>query len=234
MIIHRANTRGYFNHGWLKTHHTFSFAEYYDPMRMHFGKLRVLNDDIIEGGSGFGLHPHNNMEIISIPISGALKHSDSRGSNDLIDENKIQVMSAGKGISHSEHNALTDEPTNFLQIWIYPRTMNVDPRYESREFDPKNRVNKFQLLVSPDGKNGSLFIHQKAYLSRIVLEPSKQIEYKPYNSMNGVYYFLIDGKAEINGELLEARDGAGINAADSVMINAIAETDLLVIEVPMN
>jgi len=234
MIIHRANTRGYFNHGWLKTHHTFSFAEYYDPMRMHFGKLRVLNDDIIEGGSGFGLHPHNNMEIISIPISGALKHSDSRNSGDIIDVNKIQVMSAGKGISHSEHNALADEPTNFLQIWIYPRTMNVDPRYESREFDPKNRVNKFQLLVSPDGKNGSLFIHQKAYLSRIVLEPSKKIEYKPYNSMNGVYYFLIDGKAEIDGELLEARDGAGITAADPVKINAIAETDLLVIEVPMN
>lgn len=234
MIIHRANTRGYFNHGWLKTHHTFSFAEYYDPMRMHFGKLRVLNDDIIEGGSGFGLHPHNNMEIISIPIYGALKHSDSRGSDDIIDENKIQVMSAGRGISHSEHNALPDDATNFLQIWIYPRTMNVDPRYESREFDPKNRVNKFQLMVSPDGKNGSLFIHQKAYLSRIVLEPSKQIEYELYNSMNGVYYFLIDGKAKINGELLEARDGAGINAADSVMINAIAETDLLVIEVPMN
>jgi len=234
MITHRADTRGYFNHGWLKTHHTFSFADYYDPMRMHFGKLRVLNDDIIEGGSGFGLHPHNNMEIITIPISGALKHSDSEGSDEIIDDSKIQVMSAGRGIYHSEHNALPDDATNFLQIWIYPRTMNIDPRYESRRFDPKNRVNKFQLLVSPDGKNGSLFIHQKAYISRIVVEQSNPESYVPYNQMNGVYFFMIGGKAEINGELLEARDGAGINATHPVMINALATTDLLVIEVPVN
>lgn len=234
MIIHRANSRGYFNHGWLRTHHTFSFAEYYDPLRMHFGKLRVLNDDFIEGGSGFGLHPHNNMEIISIPIAGALKHSDNRGSDDVINEIKVQVMSAGKGISHSEHNALTDKTTNFLQIWIYPRTMNVEPRYESREFDPLNRENKFQLLVSSDGRDGSLFIHQKAYLSRIAIDASNTKEYKAFNTQNGIYFFVIDGKVQIGNEFLESRDGAGTTESETIQVSALTKTDLLVIEVPMN
>ncbi|MBE0661569.1 MAG: pirin family protein [Bacteroidales bacterium] len=233
MILHRANTRGYADHGWLKSHHTFSFADYYDPSRMHFGKLRVLNDDIIEGGSGFGLHPHNNMEIISIPITGALAHRDSYGSDDIIDVNKVQVMSAGKGISHSEHNATSDQKANFLQIWIYPRSMNIDPRYDSRYFDPAARINQFQLLVSPDGAHNSLYIHQKAYLSRIVLKEKNAVDYKPFLEDNGVYLFVISGEVEVNTELLGQRDGMGIVDQPQISISAKQDTDLIVIEVPM-
>lgn len=233
MIIHRANTRGYADHGWLKSHHTFSFADYYDSSRMHFGKLRVLNDDIIEGGSGFGLHPHNNMEIISIPVYGALQHRDSSGSDDIIEINKVQVMSAGKGISHSEHNALPNKDTNFLQIWIYPKSMNIEPRYSSRVFDPVLRLNQFQILVSPDGNADSLCIHQKAWISRIQLQKGKSIEYPIKNENNGVYVFVIDGKTSVNNETLGHRDGAGISEQSSVTFLAKQDSDLLLIEVPM-
>jgi len=233
MLIHRANTRGFKDLGWLKSYHTFSFAEYYDPARMHFGKLRVLNDDVIEGGSGFGLHPHNNMEIISIPLKGALQHRDSRGSYDIIHENKVQVMSAGKGISHSEHNALPDGDTNFLQIWIYPKSMNIEPRYDSREFDPKARINEFQLLVSPDGEKNSLCIHQKTWLSRIQLDQGKSVEYELYQRLDGVYLFVIAGEIKINGEILKPRDGAGISDQTTIQIQAQKNADLLLIEVPV-
>jgi len=233
MIIHRANTRGYADHGWFKSHHTFSFADYYDPLRMHFGKLRVLNDDIIEGGSGFGLHPHNNMEIISIPIAGALAHRNSHGSNDTIGINKVQVMSAGKGISHSEHNALPDKDTNFLQIWIYPRSMNIEPRYDSRYFDPAARINQFQLIVSPDGAGNSLCIHQKAYLSRIALKAKSSVDYISFHEENGAYLFMIGGEIEINNELLWQRDGAGFTDQPQISIMAKQDSDLIVIEVPM-
>jgi quercetin 2,3-dioxygenase len=233
MVIHRANTRGYADHGWLKSHHTFSFADYYDASRMHFGKLRVLNDDIIEGGSGFGLHPHNNMEIISIPVYGALQHRDSSGTDDIIEINKVQVMSAGKGISHSEHNALPHKDTNFLQIWIYPKSMNIEPRYGSRVFDPALRLNQFQLLVSPDGKAESLCIHQKAWISRIELQKDKTIEYTLNSENNGVYVFVINGKANVDNETLGNRDGAGISEQPSVTFLAKQDSDLLLIEVPM-
>ncbi len=233
MLIHRANTRGFKDLGWLKSHHTFSFAEYYDPARMHFGKLRVLNDDVIEGGSGFGLHPHNNMEIISIPLKGALQHRDSGGSHDIIHENKVQVMSAGKGISHSEHNALPDGDTNFLQIWIYPKSMNIEPRYASLAFDPSLRANRFQLLVSPDGERNSLVIHQKAWLSRITFDDGKAAEYNLYQSASGVYLFVIAGEIKINGEILKPRDGAGISDQTTIQIQAQKNADLLLIEVPV-
>jgi quercetin 2,3-dioxygenase len=233
MILHRANTRGYADHGWLKSHHTFSFADYYDPSRMHFGKLRVLNDDTIEGGSGFGLHPHNNMEIISIPITGALAHRDSNGSDDTIDVNKVQVMSAGRGISHSEHNATPDKEANFLQIWIYPRSMNIEPRYDSRYFDPAARINKLQLLVSPDGADNSLYIHQKAYLSRIVLKEKNTIDYNRFLEDNGVYLFVISGDIEVKNELLGQRDGMGIVDQPQISISAKQDADVLIFEVPM-
>lgn len=233
MIIHRANTRGYADHGWLKSHHTFSFADYYDASRMHFGKLRVLNDDIIEGGSGFGLHPHNNMEIISIPVYGVLQHRDSSGSYDVIETDKVQVMSAGKGISHSEHNALPHKDTNFLQIWIYPKSMNIEPRYGSRVFDPALRLNQFQLLVSPDGSENSLCINQKAWISRIELQKYKTIEYTLNSENNGVYVFVIGGKANVNNETLGHRDGAGISEQSSVTFLSKQDSDILLIEVPM-
>lgn len=233
MIIHRANTRGYADHGWLKSYHTFSFAGYYNPERMHFGKLRVLNDDVIEGGSGFGMHPHNNMEIISIPLKGALHHRDSSGSDDIVAKNKVQVMSTGKGIMHSEHNAFPDRDTNFLQIWIYPKSMNIEPRYNSQDFNPGMWHNKFQLLVSPDGSNNSLTIHQKAWLSRISLDNNAQADYRLYSETNGVYLFLIDGEIKINGETLHPRDGAGITGEDVMSLAAAKESDILVFEVPL-
>lgn len=232
MIIHRANTRGYANHGWLKSYHTFSFADYYNPDRMHFGKLRVLNDDVIEGGSGFGLHPHNNMEIISIPLSGALMHRDSSGSDDIINIQKVQVMSAGKGISHSEHNALPDKPTNFLQIWIYPKSMNIEPRYNSMEFDPDQRNNRFQLLVSPDGKDNSLCIHQRVWLSRISLQANNNVDYQLKNENSGVYVFVINGQINIGDETFQSRDGAGITDEKQITIHAHKDSDVLLIEVP--
>ena len=199
---------------------------------MHFGKLRVLNDDVIEGGSGFGMHPHNNMEIISIPLTGALHHRDSSGSDDIIAENKVQVMSAGKGIMHSEHNALPDRDTNFLQIWIYPKTMNIEPRYSSRGFDPGLRKNTFQLLVSPDGSLHSLPIHQKAWLSRITLDKHATADYNLYSETNGVYLFVIEGKISVNDETLFKRDGAGINNQPAISIAALQQADILLIETP--
>lgn len=233
MIIHRANTRGYADHGWLKSYHTFSFAGYYNPDRMHFGKLRVLNDDFIEGGSGFGMHPHNNMEIISIPIKGALKHRDSSGIHDVVGENKVQLMSAGNGILHSEHNAHHDRETNFLQIWIYPKSMNIEPRYNSREFDPEMRRNKFQLLVSPHGSKNSLPIHQKAWLSRISPDKNAKVDYKLYSETNGVYLFVIDGEIKMKTETLRKRDGAGITDEDVISLEAAKDSDILVFEVPL-
>lgn len=200
---------------------------------MNFGKLRVLNDDIIEGGKGFGLHPHNNMEIISIPLKGALQHRHNRGSGDIIAENKVLVISAGKGISHSEHNAFPDKDTNFLQIWIYPRTMNTEPRNDSKEFDPALRKNQFQLLVSPDGVENSMIIHQKAYISRALLQAKKAIGYKLFNDQNGVYIFVIAGKFNINDEVLELRDGAGITDQKIINLSTVQGADVLAIEVPM-
>jgi quercetin 2,3-dioxygenase len=233
MILHRADTRGYFDHGWLKTYHSFSFAEYYDPSRMHFGKLRVLNDDIVKGGYGFGMHPHNNMEIISIPLQGALLHSDSNGTEDMIDHSKVQVMSAGKGLSHAEKNAFPDKDTNFLQIWIYPKSMNIEPRYDSRSFDPLQRINRFQLLVSPDGTEKSLAVHQKAYLSRIFLDKNKSAEYSLYDKQHGVYVFMIKGEVAVDEKVLKTRDGTGISDQTGIIFNALEDSDLLLIEVPM-
>jgi redox-sensitive bicupin YhaK (pirin superfamily) len=232
-IIHKANTRGYADHGWLKSYHSFSFANYYNPQRVRFGLLRVLNDDIIKPSEGFGTHPHDNMEIISIPIYGKLAHKDSTGNEKIITKDEVQVMSAGTGIYHSEYNASDNEDANFLQLWIFPKLKNITPRYEQKKFDLTERKNKLQLIVSPEKNNGSLRINQDAYLWLGNFEKGKNIKYSLKLNDNGVYIFLINGNAEIEGTILENRDAIGIEETENVNINFLENTELLIIEVPM-
>lgn len=233
-ILHKAATRGYFDHGWLKTHHTFSFADYYDPERVNFGALRVLNDDKIAGGTGFGLHPHQNMEVVSIPLKGALEHKDSLGHTSVIKEGEIQAMSAGTGIRHSEYNKNSDTPTEFLQIWVIPDRMNVSPRYENAIIADLLKKNEITEIVSPypgDGKG--LWIYQQAWFSIGELEKNTLQGYKlkSPNSL-GVYAFIIEGKATVAGQELDKRDGLGIYDTESFEIKANEHTRILLIEVP--
>jgi len=232
-IIHKANTRGLANHGWLKSFHTFSFASYQNPERMNFGMLRVLNDDLVQPKMGFGTHPHRNMEIISIPISGALSHKDSMGNKRAIEVGEVQVMSAGTGLTHSEFNDSKIAETNFLQLWIIPEQQEVEPYYNQKFFDEGQRKNKFQTLVSPKDKQvaGSLPIHQQAYISMIDLEKGFETE---YDLKNGAYFFLIDGEVQITDEILEKRDALGILEMESVTIKAARNSKLLIIDVPMS
>lgn len=230
-ILHRAETRGHANHGFLDTHHTFSFASYYDPNRMHFGALRVLNDDLVKGGGGFGTHPHNNMEIVSIPLLGDLQHRDSMGNGEVIRQGDIQVMSAGIGITHSEFNPNADRPVNFLQIWIIPNAANVKPRYEQQTFAREDRKNRLQTVVSPD--RSGLWLHQDAWFSLGHFDAGFSGEYTLHAPHHGVYAFVISGDVEIGGETLHRRDGIGLWETDKVTFQASSETELLLIEVPM-
>ena len=232
-VIHKAVSRGHANHGWLDTFHTFSFADYYNPERVNFGVLRVLNDDIVQPGKGFGVHPHNNMEIISIPISGALEHKDSMGHIEVIRKNEVQVMSAGTGITHSEYNSSNTDSVNFLQIWIIPESVNVDPRYDQMYFDPEARINKWQRVVSPKGK-GKLWINQSAFLSMAVIQKGKQLSYEIIQSGNGIYVFVIEGDVSINNNILSRRDGMGIYELETEVIKAKSNAELLIIEVPVS
>jgi redox-sensitive bicupin YhaK (pirin superfamily) len=232
-IIHKAVSRGYANHGWLKSYHTFSFAGYQNPERMNFGMLRVLNDDIVQPNMGFGTHPHKNMEIISIPISGALSHKDSMDNKRAIEVGEVQVMSAGTGITHSEFNDSSTEAVNFLQLWILSETANVTPCYNQKMFDATHRRNKFQVLVSPKDKQvvGSLPINQQAYLSMIDLD----IDFETvYNFKNAAYFFLIEGEVIIEDETLQKRDAIGIIEKDRVVIKANKASKLLIVDVPWN
>jgi len=231
--LHRADTRGHAVHGWLDSHHSFSFAGYYNPERIHFGALRVLNDDIVQGGMGFGTHPHDNMEIISIPLSGALQHKDTTGRNEIIKTGDVQIMSAGTGIAHSEYNASQTESVNFLQIWIFPKNRNIQPRYEQKTFDVQNRGNKLQLVVSPNGESGALAINQDAWLSLIRLEEGNTASYKLHQNGNGIYAFVIEGELKVNDDDLKKRDGLGIADANEIFIQSTANSELLLIEVPM-
>ena len=230
--IHKANTRGYANHGWLKSHHTFSFASYQNQERMNFGMLRVLNDDVVQSKMGFGTHPHRNMEIISIPISGALSHKDSMDNKRAIEVGEVQVMSAGTGLTHSEFNDSKTDEVNFLQLWIMPEKQEVKPYYNQKFFDETDRKNKFQTLVSPKDKQieGSLPINQQGYIYMIDLEEGFETEYQ---LKNGAYFFLIDGEVSIADEILEKRDAIGVEDVEKITVKATKNSKLLVIDVPI-
>jgi redox-sensitive bicupin YhaK (pirin superfamily) len=234
IVFHPANTRGHADHGWLNAHHSFSFAGYYDPSRIHFGALRVLNDDIVAGGEGFGKHPHDNMEIITVVLDGSLEHKDSMGHTQAIYPEEVQVMSAGTGIFHSEYNHDDTEEVNLLQLWIFPNKKNVDPRYDQTYFDATERVNKLQKLVSPiDTEETGLKIHQNARIYRTALEAGKSIQHRLHSSDHGVYTFIISGCIKANGQTLNKRDAAGISSTDTLELTAIENSDVLLIEVPM-
>lgn len=232
-IIHKANTRGHANHGWLDAHHSFSFAGYYDPERVHFGALRVLNDDIVAGGNGFGFHPHDNMEIITIPLAGQLEHRDSMGNTGVISKGEVQVMSAGSGIEHSEKNKNANEIVNLLQIWVFPNTKNVEPRYDQKAFDLDASKNKLLNIVSPMGSPEGLNIHQHAWFHLGKFDKDTKITYELKDKNNGVYAFVIEGSLTINDEKLSKRDGMGIKDADKLSISIEADAELLLMEVPM-
>jgi redox-sensitive bicupin YhaK (pirin superfamily) len=231
--IHKADSRGLADHGWLLSRHTFSFAGYHDPERMRFGLLRVLNDDIVQAGMGFGAHPHDNMEIISIPLNGELAHKDSTGNKEVINTGDVQIMSAGSGLTHSEFNNSKTNPVNFLQIWIFPKMKDITLRYEQKTFRREDRINKFQTVVSPEKDTGALWINQNAYFSLGSLDKDENVTYEVKYKSNGLYVFIIEGEVEIEGENLEKRDAIGIEDIDKVEIKATSGSEVLLIEVPM-
>jgi redox-sensitive bicupin YhaK (pirin superfamily) len=233
-VIHRAATRGKADFGWLKANYYFSFANYYDPSRIHFGMLRVVNDDYVDGGMGFSPHPHNDMEIITIPHSGSIAHKDSSGGQGVITAGEVQVMSAGSGVTHSEFNGSKTESLTLFQIWIFPNAKGLKPRYDQKKFDVEKRKNNFQLLVSNDGRNDSLMINQDAFLSMIELEKGETKEYLNFIAKNGVYLIVIDGEILISGEPLTKRDAIGISGINKFTFEAKSKCKLLFIEVPMN
>jgi redox-sensitive bicupin YhaK (pirin superfamily) len=231
-VLHKAESRGHANYGWLNTNYTFSFANYFDPNRIHFGTLRVLNDDYIEGGHGFDRHPHDNMEIITIMLEGELKHEDSMGNSFVLHEHEIQTMSAGTGIFHSESNNSSDKPAKLLQIWVFPKHKNIQPQYGLTGFSPEERKNKWHLVVS-SAKPGTALIHQDAYFSLISMDENLEIDYQMYDSNNGVYVFMIDGEVQAGDTHLKKRDGAGIWDTTSIPFKASKKSEVLVMEVPM-
>ena len=234
--IYKAIDRGTADHGWLKANFSFSFAQYYNPEKVNFGALRVLNDDIIKGGMGFGTHPHDNMEIITIPLKGTMKHRDSM-SNEWIPlhTGEVQVMSAGKGIQHSEMNNSPNEEVNLFQIWIMPNKQGVEPRYDQKKFDVLERKNQLQVLVSSidDGVKDSLKIHQNAQISRIDLDDNSEYNYFLKSENHGVYLMVISGEIEIDNENLSKRDAIGISQTEEISIKVKSNCELLFIEVPM-
>lgn len=230
-IIHKSDTRGHFNYGWLDTYHTFSFARYYDPERVNFGALRVLNDDIVKPKTGFGKHPHDNMEIISIPVSGKLRHKDSMGHEEIIKTGEVQVMSAGTGIFHEEYNGSEKTDVNLLQIWIHPNKNNVEPRYDQRAFNTQQAVNTWQKLVS--NQNGeTLMINQDAVISRAYISEGTQLEYRINDSSFGSYIFVVYGDIIIDGNELSERDGIGVYDTSKFKVQAKTDTYILNFEVP--
>jgi hypothetical protein len=234
-VLHRADTRGYADHGWLKSFHTFSFAGYHDPQRIHFGVLRVLNDDAVQGGRGFGTHPHDNMEIISIPLEGDLEHKDSMGNTTVIRKGDIQVMSAGTGIYHSEYNRNAGEDVKFLQIWIFPNQRNVTPRYDQLSMDPAERQNRLQQVLSPSPDDAGVWIHQDAWFHIGQFEEGKGSQYAIKRPGNGVYAFVLNGSFALNGETLQRRDGLGIWDTDGFELTSLENgSEILLMDIPMS
>lgn len=231
--LHRAETRGHATHGWLNSYHTFSFSGYYNPERIHFGALRVLNDDTVAGGMGFGQHPHDNMEIISIPTFGDLKHKDTMGNETIIKQGDIQVMSAGSGLMHSEKNANSDKEVKFFQIWIFPNKKNVTPRYGQYTIDPNKMHNNLLQVLSPNQNEEGVWIHQDAWFSMGNLESGFKTNYKLNKKGNGVYAFVIEGDVTINGQSLQRRDGLGIESVETFEVVADSHAKVLLMEVPM-
>lgn len=232
-VIHRGNTRGFADHGWLQSYHTFSFAGYYNPERIHFGALRVLNDDTVKGGMGFGAHPHDNMEIVSIPLEGALEHKDNTGRHKIINQHDVQIMSAGTGIEHSEFNASRTEPVKFLQIWLFPKKRNIAPRYEQKNFAPTERHNRLQVVVSPEENSDALWINQDAWFSLGKFDKDKKFEYTPKQEGNGLYLLVLSGSLEAGGEKLGARDAIAVSELEKLDVTTLEDTEFLLMDLPM-
>ena len=232
-ILHKSESRGDANHGWLHSKHTFSFANYYNPERMHFGALRVLNDDTVAEGMGFGTHPHDNMEIISIPLEGDLEHKDSMGNTTVIKNGDIQVMSAGTGIQHSEYNKNADKAVKFLQIWVFPNQKNVTPRYDQIPLKLEDRQNKLQQILSPNADDAGVWIHQNAWFHLGKFDKGISADYALKAKGNGVYLFNLNGTLLVNDQLVEQRDGFGIWDTDTIQIKANTDSEFLIMEVPM-
>lgn len=232
-ILHKSTTRGHANHGWLNTYHTFSFAGYYDPQRIHFGALRVLNDDTVAGGQGFGTHPHDNMEIVSIPLAGSLRHKDSMGNTTVITEGEVQVMSAGTGVYHSEHNNSATDEVRFLQIWVFPETKNVTPRYDQITLKDIAKHNSFYQILSPNPDDEGVWVHQQAWFHLGSFDKGVSSEYSLKKEDNGLYVFVLEGEVEVGGQLLSRRDGMGITETSQVDFKVTADTRILLMEVPM-
>jgi len=233
-LLFKASGRGTADYGWLKPNYYFSFAQYHDPAKVHFGLLRVLNDDFIDGGGAFPTHPHDNMEIITIPFTGALKHRDSTGGEGIIRAGDIQIMSAGTGVQHSEANASATEPVTLFQVWIFPKERNIKPRYDQKTFDITARANKWQTVVSPLDTVDALWINQDAQFSLTDLDAGKEISYTNGFEGNGVFLVVINGSVEVNGQQLHKRDALGISETDSFTVKATEDAALLAIEIPMN
>ena len=233
-ILHKANTRGHANHGWLNAYHTFSFANYYNPERVNFGVLRVLNDDTIAGGRGFGMHPHDNMEIVTIPLFGDLEHEDSMGNKEVIKAGDVQSMSAGTGVFHSEYNKNPDKEVKLLQIWMFPKKRNVTPTYDQISMKLEDRKNRLQQIVSPNADDDGVTINQDAWFHITDLDEGKELSYTLKGKNSGVYAFLLEGEVAINGQNLNRRDGLGIWETEKLDIAANTNSQLLLMEVPMD
>lgn len=232
--LYKAADRGNGDYGWLKPNYYFSFGQYHNPKNVHFGALRVLNDDYIAGGGAFPTHPHDNMEIVTIPFTGALKHKDSTGGQGVIKAGDVQIMSAGKGVQHSEANESATEPVTLFQIWLFPKENNIPPRYDQRSFDVTERINKWQYVISPDKADNGLWINQDARFALTNLQAGKELVYTNSFSGNGVFLVVINGDVKVGDTILSKRDALGISETDSFTITASKDAELLAIEVPMN
>ncbi len=232
-VLYPSAERGHANHGWLDSFFSFSFAEYHDPKKVHFGALRVLNDDSIAGGGGFGTHPHENMEIVTIPLEGKLAHKDSTGNEGIIEKGDVQIMSAGSGIRHSEYNASAKDFAKLLQIWVFPKVKNIKPLYGQKKFEVGDRLNSWQVVVSPDVTDNALPINQDAKFSLVDLQAGKSIAYEMKWENSGLYLFVINGSVRTAGQTLSKRDALGVTATKDVLLEAIVDAQILAIEVPL-
>jgi redox-sensitive bicupin YhaK (pirin superfamily) len=233
-VLHKAETRGHANHGWLDSHHSFSFANYYNPERLNFGVLRVLNDDVVDAARGFGTHPHENMEIISIPLSGDLEHKDSMGNEAVIKQGDVQVLSAGTGIYHSEFNKNADKEVRFLQIWLFPNKKNVEPRYDQISIRDVEKKNQFYQVLSPNADDDGVWVHQDAWFHLGKFDKGISQTYSVKKSGNGVYAFILEGEVEIDGQKLSKRDGYGISDTENFKVKATSHAQILLMDIPMN